>query len=163
MELKLKFFGFRDRVPKQLYECWWLWRSWKRTVWAVKEFITWSMFKKSISTCSVHVIYPFYTGRFKPVRNRFQLLSSWIEVSVNTPKLILKPLESDLNRFLYTTLGGGSKRFLNWLASCINAPCLKTVLNLLHTTSPPLPPFLVLMSRSLPIRNQLYNYTAVLK
>ena len=44
--------------------------------------------------------YPVYTGRFKPVRNRFQLLSSLIEVSVNAPKSISKRLESDLNRFL---------------------------------------------------------------
>ena len=46
------------------------------------------------------VNYPVYTGRFKLVRNRFQLLSGLIEVSVNTPKSISKRLESDLNRFV---------------------------------------------------------------
>ena len=39
-------------------------------------------------------IYSVYTGRFEQVRNRFQLLSGLIEVSVTAPKSISKRLKS---------------------------------------------------------------------
>ena len=55
---------------------------------------------KVSTTLSLELIYPVNTGCFKPVRNRFQLLSGLIEVSVNAPKSISKRLESNLNRFL---------------------------------------------------------------
>ena len=51
-------------------------------------------------SCSLHGSYTLFTlARFEPVRNRFQLLSGLIEVSVSAPKSISKRLESDLNCF----------------------------------------------------------------
>ena len=91
------------------------------------EVSKWCTHSRKFAVMVHSMFYPVYTGRFKLVRNRFQLLSSLFEVSVNAPKSISKQLESDLNCFLQTSLGGSLKRFCNRFVPCVNANRLKTL------------------------------------